>query len=258
MSAIACGVDPADQNDECRAFRREMADKMRARRGWRVSAVAADVQVDTWPSLNFFQHGADIERFNNGGHAYPYAAPRFHRIVSPFGPLFVLDYRSRYWLMDGDLIELFGMVLETQSERDFLRRVARRNLVRFAGRHALGGVQVMEMDGERCIYKYRDAEFYDHEAVLALGDLLTRFERDWPSVGCVRDWVEYNGIAKAVAAGTDHDRRVMDAAPELHAVAAKAEAMLTRQKFRADPHSPEGVLLIELRAALEKAEGRSK
>lgn len=48
------------------------------------------------------------------------------------------------------------------------------------------------------------------------------------------------------------------AAPELYDAAKKAEAMLTRQKWRADPYSPEGALLIELRAALAKAEGGAK
>lgn len=48
------------------------------------------------------------------------------------------------------------------------------------------------------------------------------------------------------------------AAPELYDAAKKAEAMLTRQKWLADPYSPEGALLIELRAALAKAEGGAK
>lgn len=45
------------------------------------------------------------------------------------------------------------------------------------------------------------------------------------------------------------------AAPDLHQAARAAEALLTRQKWRADPHSAEGALLLELRAALAKVEG---
>ncbi len=76
---------------------------------------------------------------------------------------------------------------------------------------------------------------------------------------------------RTIAAGTGADRRticelyswgdcseadgneaLIAVAPELYQVAHDAEAMLTRQKWRPDPSSPEGALLLALRAALAK------
>jgi len=164
-----------------------------------MSAIAMSMALQPWvgDTFEFFEHGADIERALLNQPAHPYAPPLFHKIDSPSGPLFVLDYRSRYWLMDGDLIELFGIELERHSETAFLHRMVRRNLVRFAGRHALGGV--METDAAQQT-TCRAVVFFDHEAVLAFADLLMRFARDWPQVGLVHSWVLFNGIAKAVAA----------------------------------------------------------
>lgn len=202
MSAIVDVVDPMDPHCGDRAVIREFAMLAREQRSWRVSADAVSMELSHWPDgkLDFFEDGATLERHHLGRPAYPYAEPRFHKIDSPFGPLFVLDYRSRYWLMDGDLIEIFGMVLETQSERAFLRRVARRNWVRFAGRNAHGAVCFTDA-GQQVRGKVVD--FFDQEAVLSLADLLYRFRRDWPSVPFVRDWVCFNGIAKAVAAAAE-------------------------------------------------------
>ncbi|MCK2086879.1 hypothetical protein MXC99_01560 [Thauera aromatica] len=53
----------------------------------------------------------------------------------------------------------------------------------------------------------------------------------------------------------DANVRLIAAAPELHHACAPAEALLTRQKWKADLHSTEGALLIELRTALAKVEG---
>lgn len=50
----------------------------------------------------------------------------------------------------------------------------------------------------------------------------------------------------------DGNETLIAAAPELYEVARDAEAMLTRQKWRPDPSSPEGALLLALRAALAK------
>jgi len=50
----------------------------------------------------------------------------------------------------------------------------------------------------------------------------------------------------------DGNEALIEAAPELYAVAHDAEAMLTRQKWRPDPSSPEGALLLALRAVLAK------
>lgn len=168
-----------------------------------MSTAAMSVELARFPGgkLDFVEDGAHIERFHLCGQpAYPYTEPRFHRIDSPFGLLFVLDYRSRYWLMDGDLVEIFGMVLETQSERDFLRRVVRRNCARFAGRNAHGAVYFTDAGQQ---VRGQVVDFFDQEAVLSLADLLYRFRRDWPSVPFVRDWVCFNGIAKAVAVAAE-------------------------------------------------------
>lgn len=202
MSAIVDVVDPMDPHCGDREVMRAFAMVAREKRSWRVSADAVSVELSSWPGgrLEFFEDGANIERLMCGQPAYPYAAPRFHKIDSPFGPLFVLDYRSRYWLMDGDLIDLFGIVLRTQSEKAFLHHVARKNLVRFVGRHAIGAVWVTD-SAQRI--RGRGVEFYDQEAVLSLADLLYRFRRDWPSVPLVRTWVHFNGIAKAVAAAAE-------------------------------------------------------
>lgn len=202
MSAIVDVVDPMDPHCGDREVMRAFAMVAREKRSWRVSADAVSVELSSWPGgrLEFFEDGANIERLMCGQPAYPYAAPRFHKIDSPFGPLFVLDYRSRYWLMDGDLIEIFGMVLETQSERAFLRRVVRRNWVRFAGRNAHGAVCFTDAGQQ---VRGKAVDFFDQEAVLSLADLLYRFKRDWPSVPLVRTWVCFNGIAKAVAAAAE-------------------------------------------------------
>lgn len=53
----------------------------------------------------------------------------------------------------------------------------------------------------------------------------------------------------------DANCRLIAAAPDLYDVCATAEALLTRQKWKADPHSPEGALLMKLRAILAKVEG---
>ncbi|WP_442769860.1 hypothetical protein [Zoogloea ramigera] len=50
----------------------------------------------------------------------------------------------------------------------------------------------------------------------------------------------------------DGNEALIAAAPELYQVAHDAEAMLTRQKWRPDPSSPEGALLVALRAVLAK------
>ena len=203
MSTILDLADPMDPHCGDREVMRAFAMLAREQRSWRVSADAVSVELARLPGekLDFIEDGANLERFHLCGQpAYPYAAPRFHRIDSPFGPLFVLDYRSRYWLMDGDLVEIFGMVLETQSEREFLRRVVRRNWARFAGRNAHGAVCFTDV-GQQVRGKVVD--FFDQEAVLSLADLLYRFRRDWPSVPFVRDWVCFNGIAKAVAAAAE-------------------------------------------------------
>lgn len=203
MSTILDLADPMDPHCGDREVMRAFAMLAREQRSWRVSADAVSVELARLPGekLDFIEDGANLERFHLCGQlAYPYAAPRFHRIDSPFGPLFVLDYRSRYWLMDGDLVEIFGMVLETQSEREFLRRVVRRNWARFAGRNAHGAVCFTDA-GQQVRGKVVD--FFDQEAVLSLADLLHRFRRDWPSVPFVRDWVCFNGIAKAVAAAAE-------------------------------------------------------
>ena len=50
----------------------------------------------------------------------------------------------------------------------------------------------------------------------------------------------------------DANEALIEAAPELYAVARAAEAMLIRQKWRPDPSSPEGALLLALRAVLAK------
>ena len=47
-------------------------------------------------------------------------------------------------------------------------------------------------------------------------------------------------------------KTLIEAVPELYAVAHDAEAMLTRQKWLPDPSSPEGALLLALRAVLAK------
>ena len=50
----------------------------------------------------------------------------------------------------------------------------------------------------------------------------------------------------------DANEALIEAAPELYAVARAAEAMLIRQKWRPDPSSPEGALLLALRTVLAK------
>lgn len=201
MSAILDVVDLMDPHRGDREVLRAFARLAREQRSWRVSADAVSVQMARFPDgekLDFFEDGANLERFHLSGQpAYPYAEPHFHKIDSPFGRLFVLDYRSRYWLMDGDLIEIFGMVLKTQSERDFLLRLVRRNWVRFAGRNAHGAVCFTDAGQQ---VRGKAVDFFDQEAVLSLADLLYRFRPDWPSVPLVRSWVCCNGIAKAVAA----------------------------------------------------------
>ncbi len=57
------------------------------------------------------------------------------------------------------------------------------------------------------------------------------------------------GVGLDQAAGNE---ALIEVAPELYEVAREAEAMLTRQKWRPDPSSPEGALLLALRAVLAK------
>ena len=62
------------------------------------------------------------------------------------------------------------------------------------------------------------------------------------------------------AAGLDQaggPEALIEAAPELYQVARDAEALLTRQKWRPDPSSPEGALLLALRAVLAKVSRRA-
>ena len=51
----------------------------------------------------------------------------------------------------------------------------------------------------------------------------------------------------------DGNEALIEATPDLYAVAHEAEAMLTRQRWRPDPSSPEGALLLALRAVLAKS-----
>lgn len=53
----------------------------------------------------------------------------------------------------------------------------------------------------------------------------------------------------------DANCRLIEAAPDLHQVCVAAEALLTRQRFNADEHSPEGTILAMLRATLAKVGG---
>ncbi|WP_334169964.1 hypothetical protein [Zoogloea sp.] len=57
------------------------------------------------------------------------------------------------------------------------------------------------------------------------------------------------GVGVDQAAGNE---ALIEVAPELYEVAREAEAMLTRQKWRPDPSSPEGALLLALRTVLAK------
>jgi len=53
----------------------------------------------------------------------------------------------------------------------------------------------------------------------------------------------------------DANCRLIAASPELLQACVAAEAQLTRQHFIANKHSPEGSILVTLRAALAKVEG---
>lgn len=57
--------------------------------------------------------------------------------------------------------------------------------------------------------------------------------------------------------GEDPDDFLIAAAPDLYDLAARIEAMLTRQGWRDDGNDPEAELLRDTRAAIDKAEGRS-
>ncbi len=68
----------------------------------------------------------------------------------------------------------------------------------------------------------------------------------WSAIGATDD----DAINQA-----DANCRLIAAAPELHRACIAAEALLTRQKFIANQHTPEGVVLLALRAALATVEG---
>ena len=67
----------------------------------------------------------------------------------------------------------------------------------------------------------------------------------------------FSGACRNLAEA-DATERLIAAAPDLFEAARAAEALLTRQRFRADEFSPEGVLLQALRKAIAKVEGGTK
>lgn len=69
----------------------------------------------------------------------------------------------------------------------------------------------------------------------------------WSAIGWGDDAIEQ----------ADANVRLIAAAPELHQAAREAEALLTRQKWVASGWTPEGAVLMALRTALAKAEGRA-
>ncbi|RTL34313.1 MAG: hypothetical protein EKK49_08820 [Rhodocyclaceae bacterium] len=71
----------------------------------------------------------------------------------------------------------------------------------------------------------------------------------WSAIGETTD--------DAIAQG-DANVHLIAAAPDLYQVAIEAEALLSRQKWLPNPASPKGALLLVLRAALAKAEGRAE
>lgn len=75
-----------------------------------------------------------------------------------------------------------------------------------------------------------------------------------PAAGIVCEVWSAIGGGDAIAQA-DANAILIAAAPDLHQACATAAALLTRQKFIASPHSPEGAVLLALRAALALVEG---
>lgn len=75
-----------------------------------------------------------------------------------------------------------------------------------------------------------------------------------PAAGIVCEVGSAIGGGDAIAQA-DANALLISAAPDLHQACATAVALLTRQKFIASPHSPEGAVLLTLRAALALVEG---
>lgn len=75
-----------------------------------------------------------------------------------------------------------------------------------------------------------------------------------PAAGIVCEVGSAIGGGDAIAQA-DANVLLIAAAPDLHQACVTAAALLTRQKFIASPHSPEGAVLLALRAALALVEG---
>ena len=102
-----------------------------------------------------------------------------------------------------------------------------------------GSGQRLAVGAHRAVLDAGQAEFQRHVA------LEPEAERAVAALPVVEAGV---GVDQA-----DANEALIEAAPELYAVARAAEAMLIRQKWRPDPSSPEGALLLALRAVLAKS-----
>ena len=71
------------------------------------------------------------------------------------------------------------------------------------------------------------------------------------------DDILYRSNERAQEQQADANERLIAAAPDMHQAASAAEALLTRQKWKPSEHTPEGAVLMSLRAALAKADRRA-
>lgn len=77
-----------------------------------------------------------------------------------------------------------------------------------------------------------------------------------PDEGIVCEvWSAIGETADDAIAQADANTHLIASAPALYQAVRAAEALLSRQKWIASEHTPEGAVLMVLRAAIAKAEG---